>query len=419
MEIQSLTSRQILDSRGLPTIETTVHIDTGVSGTASVPSGASTGSHEALELRDQDPTKYRGQSVLKAVDNVLGPIQKALKGKDVRDQRAIDQAMLELDGTVNKSSLGANAILSVSMAAMRANAALQKQSLFKAIQQTYDLPAADPEALPRPMMNVINGGKHAEGGLKIQEFMIVPNGATVAERIERGVNVYHVLKTLLHERKLSTLIGDEGGFAPKLAEDELALQLLVEAITAAGYHAPDDLALAIDFASSTFFDAASERYQFGSIKGGLNATGMVGVLSEWLEKYPLISYEDPLAEDDWAGWAMMTEKLRNKVMIVGDDIFVTNANRLQRGIQEHVGNAILIKLNQIGTVSETIDTITAAQAAGYTCVVSHRSGETSDAFVSDLAVAVRAPFLKAGAPARGERVAKYNRLMEIEQELLA
>jgi len=419
MDIQSITARQILDSRGQPTIETTVHLDTGDSGTASVPSGVSTGSHEALELRDGDPKSYLGQGVLTAIKHVTEPIAKALKGLDVRDQRAIDQVMLELDGTVNKSSLGANAILSVSLAAMRATASLQKQSLFRTIQQTYDLPEIDVKRLPRPMMNVINGGKHADNGLTIQEFMIVPDGKTMAERIERGTVVYHQLGKLLKEKTLSTLVGDEGGYAPRLAEDAVALELLVQASTQAGYTLPEDIGLAIDFASQSFYDPATKRYQFGSTKGGLTAVGMVGVLAEWLKKFPIISYEDPLSEDDWDGWADLTKKLGKKVTIVGDDLFVTNRSRLERGISNGVANAILIKPNQIGTLSETIDTILAAQTANYTIIISHRSGETADSFISDLAVAVAAPFIKIGAPARGERVAKYNRLLAIEEELSA
>lgn len=419
MEIQDITARQILDSRGRPTIETTVHVDTGDTGTASVPSGASTGVHEALELRDGDAATYLGQGVQQAIRHVTGPIAKALKGMDVREQRAIDRVMLDLDGTVNKSKLGANAMLSVSLAAMRANASLQKMPLYRAIQQGFSFPEIDVERLPRPMMNVINGGKHADDGLAIQEFMIVPNGKTVAERIERGSNLYHKLFALLKERKLSTLIGDEGGYAPRLREDVEALELLTKVITDAGYTAPDDVALAIDFASSSFFDASTGRYQLGDTKGGLTSVGMIGVIEEWLTRFPIVSIEDPLAEDDWTGWADLTTKLGARTTIVGDDLFVTNTSRLARGISEHVANAILIKPNQIGTLSETIDTIMTAQEAKYTIVISHRSGETADTFVSDLAVAVGAPFLKAGAPARGERVAKYNRLMAIEEELTA
>ncbi|MEK7537555.1 MAG: phosphopyruvate hydratase [Patescibacteria group bacterium] len=417
MTIQSITSRQILDSRGHPTLETTVHLDTGVSGTAAVPAGVSTGSHEACELRDGDAKRYFGQGVLKAVANVTGPIAKAWQGQDVRDQRALDRMIIELDGTVNKSALGANAMLSASLAAMRANAALQRQPLYRGIQQTYDLPAIDPQRLPRPMMNVINGGRHAAGGLIIQEFLVVPNGATVAERIARGAAVYHALGQLLRDQQLSTLVGDEGGYAPRLPEDSAALDALSKAILAAGYATPADVGLAIDFASSTFYDPATQRYQYGSTKGGLTAVGMGGLLAEWLDRYSIMSYEDPLAEDDWDGWADLTKKLRQRVMLIGDDLFVTNRSRLARGQAARVANAILIKPNQVGTLTETIDTILAAQEGKYTIVVSHRSGETLDPFVSDLAVAVRAPFLKAGAPARGERVAKYNRLLAIEEEL--
>lgn len=419
MEIQSISSRQILDSRGKPTLETTIGLDTGDFGSAAVPSGASTGSHEALELRDGDAAHYDGLGVQTAIDHVTGPIAKKLKGMDVRDQRAVDQALIDLDGTVNKSKLGANAILSVSLAAMRASAAMQKQPLYKAIQDSYDFPEIDSARLPRPMMNIINGGKHADDGLLIQEFMIVPNGKTVAERIEQGTKVYHALAKTLKTEGLTNLIGDEGGFAPHLAADVAALEQLIKAIAAAGLSCPDDIALAIDFASSTFYDQVSKRYLFGPTKGGVTAVGMAGILAEWLETYPLISYEDPLAEDDWAGWTDLTTKLGSKVTIVGDDLFVTQRGRLERGIKEGAANAILIKPNQVGTLTETIDAIQVAQAAKYTVVISHRSGETLDTFISDLAVAVGAPFLKAGAPARGERVAKYNRLLAIEQELSA
>ncbi|MBI5466639.1 MAG: phosphopyruvate hydratase [Candidatus Kerfeldbacteria bacterium] len=419
MTIEHLSSRQILDSRGRPTLETTVTLDTGVSGTAAVPSGASTGSHEALELRDQDPEVYQGAGVLQAVANVTGPIVKALKGLDVRDQRTIDRTMIDLDGTVNKSSVGGNAILSVSLAVMRANAALQRQPLFRAIQQGFDLPEPSAERLPRPMMNIINGGKHADTNVKVQEFMIVPDGSTVSERIERGVNVYHTLGQELKKRKLSSLLGDEGGYAPSLREDTDALDLLQTAVQTAGYTIPTDIGLALDFAASTFFDAATNRYQFGSQAKGLTSVGMTGILEEWLDRYQLLSIEDPLAEDDWEGWAAMTKKLGSRVMVVGDDLFVTNHNRLERGVKAGAANAVLIKPNQIGTLTETIETILKAQDDKYTVIVSHRSGETLDTFIADLAFAFGAPFLKAGAPARGERVAKYNRLLEIEETLRA
>lgn len=417
MRISSISSRQILDSRGKPTLETTVHLDIGVSGVAAVPSGASTGSHEALELRDDNPKDYNGQSVRNAISNVVGPIAKALHGCDIRDQRAIDQRMLELDGTVNKSKLGANAILSVSLAVARAHAALEKQPLYASLQTTFGWPEIQRKKLPRPMMNVLNGGRHADNGLKIQEFMVIPDGPTAAIRVARGVDVYQTLGRVLREKKLSTLLGDEGGFAPTLPNDRAALDLVMTAVQTAGYTLPKQVALGLDLAASEFYDPATARYTFGETSGGLASVGMIGTLLEWLKAYPLISIEDPLAEDDWSAWTDLTAAVPKPTMVVGDDLFVTNASRLNRGIAAKAGNAILIKLNQIGTVSETADTILRAQEAGYTVVISHRSGETSDAFIVDLAVASSAPFLKAGAPARGERVAKYNRLLEIEEEL--
>lgn len=418
MNIISVTSRAILDSRGHPTLETTVMLDTGGWGIAAVPSGASTGSHEAFELRDQDLKRYHGLGVDQAIKQVSGPIAKAIKGKDVRQQAEIDQIMIELDGTVNKSKLGANAILSVSLAIARANASLQKTPLYRQLQQTFDFPEVNAKTLPRPMMNLINGGRHANNGLKIQEFMVVPSGPTMAERIERGVNTYLQLGDLLKKQNLLTTVGDEGGYAPTLADDEAALKILAEAVGQAGYSLPKDMGLAIDIAASEFYDQATERYAIDQASG-LSAAGMTGWLGEWLDRYPLISVEDPLAEDDWQGWSELTEKFGGQVMVVGDDVFVTNKSRLDRGIEAKAANAILIKVNQIGTLTETMATIQRAQAAGYTVIISHRSGETNDSFISDLAVAVGAPFIKAGAPARGERVAKYNRLLAIEQELLA
>ena len=419
MTIESITSRQILDSRGNPTIETTVYLDAGVSGTAAVPSGASTGSHEAVELRDNLPKQYNGLGVLNAVNNVTGPIAKALKGLDARDQRLIDRTMIELDATVNKSSLGANAILSVSLATARAAAALNKLPLYRSLQQTFEFPDPNAKHLPRPMMNVLNGGRHADTSVKTQEFMVVPNGKTVAERVERGVAVYRTLGKMLKEQKRSTTVGDEGGYAPNLPNDEEGLKLLTTAIKESGYRAPQDVALALDLAASEFYDPATQRYAFGPNAKGLAGVGMIGLLEDWRGKYPLISVEDPLAEDDWQSWTEATAKFGSKLMVVGDDLFVTNVDRLDRGIAAKAGNAVLVKINQIGTLSETIDTIIRAQAAKYTVIISHRSGETSDSFIADLAVAVGAPFLKAGAPARGERVAKYNRLLEIEQQLRA
>lgn len=419
MKITTLTSRQILDSRGKPTIETTVHVDIGVSGTAAVPSGASTGSHEAVELRDENPKEYNGQGVRNAISNVTELIAKALKGVDVRDQQAIDKKMIELDGTMNKAKLGANAILSVSLAAARARAELDKQPLYRSLQQAFSFPEIRPKKLPRPMMNVLNGGRHADNGLKIQEFMVIPDGLTVAARVARGAAVYQALGKILREKKLSTLLGDEGGYAPRLASERAALDLLVMATKAAGYTMPKQVALGLDLAASEFFNAGTNRYDFGETEGGLASVGMIGTVQEWLKQYPLLSIEDPLAEDDWSAWTDLTAAVPAGTLVVGDDLFVTNKNRLERGITAKAANAILIKVNQIGTLTETMETVLRAQEAGYTVIISHRSGETDDSFIADLAVAVGAPFLKAGAPARGERVAKYNRLLTIEEELLA
>lgn len=419
MRITTITGRQILDSRGQPTVEATVHLDIGVSGTAAVPSGASTGSHEAHELRDDNPKEYDGQGVRNAVSNVTGPIAKALKDMDIRDQRAIDRRMIELDGTMNKSTYGANAILSVSLAAARAAAALAKLPLYQSLQASFGFPEIHPKKLPRPMMNVLNGGRHADNGLKVQEFMVIPDGPTMAVRIARGVDVYHTLGKILREQKLSTMLGDEGGYAPTLSNDQAALELLVTAVKRAGYALPKQIALGLDVAASEFFDQATQRYIFGPTDGGLASVGMIGTVQEWLKHFPLISIEDPLAEDDWDGWRDLTATAGKKVMIVGDDLFVTNKSRLDRGIETKAGNAILIKVNQIGTLTETMDTILRANEAGYATIISHRSGETTDDFIADLAVAVSAPFIKAGAPARGERIAKYNRLLAIEEELLA
>lgn len=419
MVIQSITSRQILDSRGHPTLETTVHCDAGISGTAAVPSGASTGSHEAVELRDDNPQEFGGLGVRRAMANVTGPIAKALVGQDVRQARLIDQTMIDLDGTVNKSSLGANAILSVSLAAARARANLAKQPLYRSLQSEYEFPDIDAHHLPQPMMNILNGGKHADTAVKIQEYLILPAGDSVAQRIIRGAAVYQQLKTILHQQKLSTLLGDEGGFAPALQNDEQGLALITQAIEAAGLRWPDEVALGLDLAATEFYDTATQRYQFGDVGGGLAAAGMVGRAQEWLAKYQLRTIEDLLAEDDWQGWTDATALIGGHTTLIGDDLFVTNKARLERGVTAKAANAILIKLNQIGTLSETMDTIHFAQDHQYAVVVSHRSGETMDDFIADLAVAVGAPWIKAGAPARGERVAKYNRLLAIEQELTA
>ncbi|MBI3573180.1 MAG: phosphopyruvate hydratase [Candidatus Kerfeldbacteria bacterium] len=417
MVIESLRSRQILDSRGHPTLETTVDLDIGLSATASVPSGASTGSHEAHELRDGDATQYQGLGVLKAVDHVMGPIAKVLKGHDVRHQRAIDQAMIDLDGTVNKSSLGANAMLSVSLAVARVRAMVEKAPLFRSLQEQFDFPAVTASTLPRPMMNIINGGRHADTGVKIQEYLIMPGGATTQEQIARGHDLYEALRTILLSAGLSTLVGDEGGFAPKLTADEQGLKFLVEAAEQVHLQMPGDLTLGLDIAASELYDPAHERYRFGTNEAGLSSVGMVGLLAEWLDRYPIVSLEDPLAEDDWDGWADLTAKLGARCQLVGDDLFTTNRARLEQGVARMAANAVLIKPNQIGTLTETVEAILYAYDHQLNVVMSHRSGETTDDFIVDLAVAVGAQYLKAGAPARGERVAKYNRLLAIEQVL--
>ncbi|MBI2984598.1 MAG: phosphopyruvate hydratase [Candidatus Kerfeldbacteria bacterium] len=417
MTIEHITSRQILDSRGRPTLETTVTLDTGVSGTAAVPSGASTGSHEAFELRDQSPKHYGGLGVHKAIDHVTGPIAKATKGFDVRQQRGLDSLLVELDGTVNKSKLGANALLSVSLAVSRAAAALQRQPLYRWIQQVYELPAVTANALPRPMMNVLNGGRHADTELKIQEFLIMPTGQTAAGQIERGALVYRALAELLTAKHLRTTVGDEGGFAPALTEPTVAFDFVIKAITAAGYQTPDDIEFGLDIAASEWYNASTERYDLAPNPAGLSSEGVAGLLEEWLRQYPLTLIEDPLAEDDWVGWQLITAKLGSRLTLVGDDLFTTNPDRLERGLDSHVANAVVIKPNQAGTLTEAVDTAVKARAARYALVVGNRSGETNDPFIVDLAVALGAEYLKAGAPARGERVAKYNRLLAIADEL--
>lgn len=417
MRIEAITSRTILDSRGRPTLETTVHVDVGVSGTASVPSGASTGSHEAVELRDRKLKAFGGLGVQQAMKNVMGPIAKALQGHDVRQQSAIDELMINLDGTVNKSKLGANAILSVSLAVTRAAAALQHQSLYRWIQQVYELPEVDVKHLPRPMMNILNGGKHADTALPVQEFLIMPKGKTVLDQLERGVAVYQALRTILSAKHLRTTVGDEGGFAPALKDPKIALEFLTKSITAAGLEPGKDISLGLDVAANELYNPATKRYRLGDTAGGLASAGVTSLMEEWLDAFPISSIEDPLAEDDWEGWRDLTAQLGSRTMLVGDDLFVTDVNRLQRGIENKVANAILIKPNQVGTLSQTVAAIRAALESGYTPIISNRSGETTDPFIADLAVAVQSPLIKTGAPARGERVAKYNRLLQIAEEL--
>ncbi|MBP6943021.1 MAG: phosphopyruvate hydratase [Candidatus Buchananbacteria bacterium] len=412
--IKSIKAREILDSRGNPTVEVEVTLVGGAHAWASVPSGASTGTHEALELRDDDKKRYGGKGVLKAVKNVNTKIFPALKGLDATKQRLIDQTMIKLDGTANKAKLGANAILGVSMAVARAAAISRRKPLYAYLRQS-SWSKVKGWKFPLPMMNILNGGAHAGWSIDIQEFMIIPQQKQIAERIRCGAEVFHVLKKILSEKKFAVTVGDEGGFAPALGSNAGALELMSEAVTKTGYKVGTDVKFGIDLASSEFYRNGVYDMQADGKKR--SAAEMVAMLSEWSQKYPIQSIEDGVAEDDWDGWKALTQKIGKKVALVGDDLFVTNVTRLQRGINEGVGNAILIKLNQIGSVTETIDCIKLAQANGYKVAVSHRSGETSDDFIADLAVASGAEFIKTGSASRGERIAKYNRLMEIAEEV--
>jgi enolase len=410
-QIDSIVAREILDSRGNPTIEVDVLLVDGSSGRAAVPSGASTGEHEALELRDGDPKRYGGKGVRKAVKNVEALIAPALRGADVTDQMDIDRALIELDGTKSKSKLGANAMLGVSMACARAGAIVTGQSLFRYLGG----PLA--RTLPVPMMNIINGGAHATNTIDFQEFMIVPVGAeTFSDALRMGADVFHALKKVLVKRKLATGVGDEGGFAPDLKSDEEAITVILEAIEAAGYAPGTEICLALDCAASELFD--KKNYTFKKSGAGTkNVEQMVELYEKWVNKYPIVSIEDGLAEGDWKGWAYLTEALGDRVQLIGDDIFVTNPEFLSRGIEEDVANAILIKLNQIGTVTETLETIEMARRNGYQNIISHRSGETEDTFIADLAVGTNAGQIKTGSASRTDRVAKYNQLLRIESEL--
>ncbi len=415
MKIASITAREILDSRGNPTVEAKVTLANGMSALAKVPSGASTGVHEALELRDEDKKRYNGKGVLLAVKNVNTTIASNLKGMEIESQRAIDEKMIALDGTPNKSKLGANAILAVSLAAARAGALNACVPLYQYLRMAFHLDYPD-FRLPTPTMNILNGGRHANNGLSIQEFMVIPKHALFKERVRMGVEVFQALKTILSKKGFSTAVGDEGGFAPVLKGNEDALKLIMLAIKTAGYTLGKQISLGLDLAASEFFD--KDKYYFKDKKTASNAKQMIDTLKKWLVKYPLISIEDALAEDDWDNWQLLTKELGKKAVLVGDDLFVTNSTRLQEGIEKKVGNAILIKVNQIGSLSETIDTILLAQKNKYKVSVSHRSGETADTFIADLAVAVNADFIKTGSLSRSERVEKYNRLMEIEDELM-
>ena len=413
-KIVDIKAREILDSRGNPTIEADVILESGASGSACAPSGASTGSREALELRDGDKSRYLGKGVTKAVGNVNSAIRELLVGMEVSDQKALDQAMLDADGTENKGNLGANAILAVSLAAAKAAAVDQGKPLYEYISDLQD--DENECSLPVPLMNIINGGEHADNNVDIQEFMIQPVGApTVAEAIRYGAEIFHALKGVLKKRGLNTAVGDEGGFAPNLPSNEAALEAIMEAIEIAGYKAGDDVTLALDCAASEFYKDG--KYVLAGEDRSMNSEEFADYLAELCDRYPIISIEDGMDESDWDGWKILTEKLGKKVQLVGDDLFVTNTRILQRGIDEKVANSILIKFNQIGSLTETLDAIKMAKDAGYTAVISHRSGETADTTIADLAVATAAGQIKTGSLCRSDRVAKYNRLIRIEQEL--
>jgi enolase len=410
--IVSVSAREILDSRGNPTIECDVILETGATGRAAVPSGASTGEREAVELRDGDGTRFGGKGVQKAVQNVNTEINEALEGMDATDQIAVDRAMMDLDGTENKGRLGANAILSVSMAVARAAAMEVGLPLYRYLGG----PMA--RTLPVPMMNILNGGAHATNTVDFQEYMVIPVGAdSFAEGLRMGTEVFHALKKVLIARKLATGVGDEGGFAPNLASDEDALKVIIEAIEAAGYEPGREIALALDVASSELRKNGSSYEFHKSGAPSRSSADMVELYRGWIEEYPIVSIEDGMAENDWDGWKMLTEAIGDRCQLVGDDLFCTNSEILAKGIEQDVANAILIKVNQIGTLTETLEAIELARAAGYNSIISHRSGETEDSFIADLAVATQAGQIKTGAPSRSDRVAKYNQLLRIEEQL--
>jgi enolase len=414
-KITDVRAREILDSRGNPTIEVRVMLEGGFEGRASVPSGASTGTHEALELRDEDPKRYGGKGVLKAVENVNVSIKKKIVGMDANQHRHLDEVMLNADGTENKSNYGANAILGVSLAAARAAAAANGMPLYRWLRQAFGITRKD-FPMPLPMMNVLNGGAHADFALDMQETMLIPRMPKFSERVRAGSEIFHALGKILKKKGFVTTVGDEGGYAPKLSANEKAFELALAAIEDAGYAPGKDVSLGCDVAASEFYDAKKGVYKMAVDKKILKPSEMITMYEGWLKKYPLLSIEDGLAEDDWENWEALTKKLGKKLTLVGDDLFVTNVRRLQQGISSQVANAILIKVNQIGSLSETMDTIMLAQKNGYKIAISHRSGETADAFIADLAVAVSAEFIKTGSLSRSERLEKYNRLMDIEIE---
>ena len=412
-EIAAIHAREVLDSRGNPTVEADVVLESGVLGRAIVPSGASTGEHEAVELRDGDKGHYLGKGVLKAVENIESVIAPELTGMDASNQRLLDATMISMDGTENKGRLGANAILAVSMAAARASASELKIPLYR-----Y-LGGANASILPTPMMNILNGGAHADNNVDFQEFMVMPVGAErFSDALRWGVEVFHTLKGVLKKKGYNTAVGDEGGFAPSLKSNTEAIEVILEAISLAGYKPGEEVAIALDPASSEFFDADKNKYVFKkSDKSEKSSEEMVAFYADWVRQYPIVSLEDGLAENDWAGWKILTRELGQKIQLVGDDLFVTNTELLQKGIEEGAANSILIKLNQIGTVSETFEAIELGRRYGYTSVISHRSGESEDTFIADFAVATGAGQIKTGSASRTDRIAKYNQLLRIEEEL--
>ena len=412
-EIVDIRAREILDSRGNPTVEADVELENGIIGTACVPSGASTGSREALELRDKDPLRYNGKGVLTAVENVNTHIREPLLGHDVENQKDLDQRMIEIDGTDNKGSLGANAILSVSLAAVKAAAMAKGMALYEYLAELDGSPGR--YSMPVPMMNILNGGEHADNNVDIQEFMILPVGAVnFSEALRCGTEVFHTLKSVLSERGLNTAVGDEGGFAPDLPSNEAALEAILESIEKAGYSAGKDVYLGLDCAASEFY--RDNTYVLGSEKRSFDSEGFTEYLVDLTRRYPIISIEDGMDESDWEGWGLLTDVIGREIQLVGDDLFVTNSEILQKGIDTKVANSILIKLNQIGTLTETLETIHLAKSAGYTTVISHRSGETEDTTIADLAVATAAGQIKTGSLSRSDRIAKYNRLLRIEDQ---
>lgn len=413
-KITKLEAKEIIDSRGKPTISVDLSLDNKFKGRASIPSGSSTGIHEALELRDNDKNRYNGNGVLQACDNVNLDIKKNIDGKDFNNQGELDNFLIELDGTENKSKLGANAILAVSLAYARARAKSEEKELYRYIQEIAE---SSEISIPKPMMNILNGGKHADNKVDIQEFMIMPQKKSITENVRIGSEVFYALKNILNKKGYATGVGDEGGFAPDLKNNEEAIELIIKAIDAAGYNPGTDVNLAIDAAASSFFQEVNNNYVLKSDNVEISAQELSDIYKKWVDEYPLVSIEDPLFEDDWSGFVKFTKEFGDKIQVVGDDHYVTNTKRLERGIKEKSSNAILIKLNQIGSLTETIKAINMAKVNNFNTIISHRSGETCDTFIADLAVGVNAGQIKTGSLTRSERTSKYNRLMEIESKL--